>query len=178
MTDTAFSSELLIAGDLPDADAITYHRLERKHGTSLLVGTLLVWFVVTVVWSVIVTVSGIESSLFPRFVFYLFPILPLVLIFIACRVIAASYGYAVRDQDVHYRKGVIWRSETSLPFSRIQHVEVDRGPLERLYGLSTLKFFAAGGGSADLSVPGLNEADAIKLRAFILDRIGADHNDD
>lgn len=178
MAMTGFTTELLRTGDLPEADSIEYQTLDRHHASILIIISLLSWAGITTGWSVIITVTGLASRLSAEYLLYPLPLIALPVIILVCRAMAARYGYALRAQDVHYRKGIVWRSETSLPFNRIQHVEVERGPLERLFGLSTLKFFAAGGGSADLSVPGLREADATRLRAFILEKVGADHNDD
>ena len=85
-------------------------------------------------------------------------------------------GYALRTRDVLFRTGVFFRSITAVPLSRIQHVELSRGPLERLFGLATLQVFTAGGSGSDLSVPGLALDTGERLREFILGRIG-DEND-
>ncbi len=77
-------------------------------------------------------------------------------------------GYAVREHDVNYRTGWFFRSTTSIPFNRIQHCELDRGPLERLFDLSTLKIFTAGGSGSDISIPGLQPEVAQQLRSFII----------
>ena len=78
--------------------------------------------------------------------------------------------YALRDHDIAYRSGLFWRKTTLLLFSRVQHVEVTSGPLQRRFGLATLKFFTAGGSSVDLKIEGLLRDDAKKLREFILHR--------
>lgn len=77
-------------------------------------------------------------------------------------------AYALRDHDIAYRSGLFWRKTTLLLFSRVQHVEVSSGPLQRRFDLATLKFFTAGGSSVDLKIEGLMRDDAEKLREFIL----------
>jgi membrane protein YdbS with pleckstrin-like domain len=84
-------------------------------------------------------------------------------------------GYALRDHDIAYRSGLFWRKTTVLLFSRVQHVEVTSGPLQRRFGLASLKFFTAGGSSVDLKIEGLLRADAEKLREFILLRGAGEH---
>ncbi|MBT8040574.1 MAG: PH domain-containing protein [Gammaproteobacteria bacterium] len=76
-------------------------------------------------------------------------------------------GLALRDHDVAYRHGLFWRKTVLLPFNRIQHVEVSSGPLQRKYGLATLKFFTAGGSSVDLKVDGLTEQRAEQIRSLV-----------
>jgi len=83
--------------------------------------------------------------------------------------------YALRDHDIAYRSGLFWRKTTVLLFSRVQHVEVSSGPLQRKYGLASLKFFTAGGKSVDLKIEGLLREDAEKLKEFILLRSAGEH---
>lgn len=83
--------------------------------------------------------------------------------------------YALRDHDIAYRSGLFWRKTTVLLFSRVQHIEVTSGPLQRRYGLASLKFFTAGGTSVDLKIEGLLREDAEKLKEFILRRSSSEH---
>jgi putative membrane protein len=64
--------------------------------------------------------------------------------------------------------GVLSRSHRSLDVARIQQVELQRGPLQRLFGLTALRIETAGSASepeVDLRV--LPEADALALRAAV-----------
>ena len=68
------------------------------------------------------------------------------------------------DDGFTLRRGRMWRSETRVPQSRVQHLDLKRGPLERRYGLSTLVIHTAGSRHSALTVGGLGEADAERLR--------------
>lgn len=67
-------------------------------------------------------------------------------------------------------RGVFWRSETFVPRSRIQHTEVNQGPLDRRWGMAKLVLHTAGTRLENISVSGLNHADALTLRDALLDR--------
>ncbi len=86
-------------------------------------------------------------------------------------------GYKIRAKDIHYKRGWISRSLTSVPFNRIQHVEIAQGMVDRWMGLATLKVYTAGGSQSDLSIPGLTYAKASKLRQFLLQKIGSDEEE-
>ncbi|MBU2929984.1 PH domain-containing protein [Winogradskyella psychrotolerans] len=75
--------------------------------------------------------------------------------------------YAVRGHDVIYAKGLIVHSVTTVPISRIQHVEESRSWLARHFGLSTLKIFTAGEAGSDLSIKGLPHIEAKGINDFI-----------
>jgi uncharacterized protein len=73
------------------------------------------------------------------------------------------------------RRGRMWRQETRVPASRVQHLDLRRGPLERRLGLATLVIHTAGTRHSAVTVRGLDAADAERLR----DRLGhqIDHDD-
>jgi membrane protein YdbS with pleckstrin-like domain len=83
-------------------------------------------------------------------------------------------GYALRERDISYRKGWIWYNLTTVPFNRIQHCEISQGPLGRIFKLSQLKVYTAGGSSSDLFIGGLDPEQAKKLREFIINKAGLD----
>ncbi len=79
--------------------------------------------------------------------------------------------YAIREHDVIYAKGLIVNSITTVPISRIQHVEESRSWLARYFGLSTLKIFTAGESGSDLSIKGLPHLEAKQIKEIISDKI-------
>ena len=80
-------------------------------------------------------------------------------------------GVSLREFDVAYRSGLFWRKTVIVAFSRVQHVEVSSGPLQRKFGLATVKFFTAGGSSVDLKVDGLSTERAEQMRTLIADKL-------
>jgi membrane protein YdbS with pleckstrin-like domain len=79
--------------------------------------------------------------------------------------------YAIREHDVVYAKGLIVNSITTVPISRIQHVEESRSWLARHFGLSTLKIFTAGEAGSDLSINGLDHLEAKGVNDFISTKV-------
>jgi membrane protein YdbS with pleckstrin-like domain len=84
---------------------------------------------------------------------------------------AGQRGWAVREHDLSAREGIYWRSVTTLPYARIQHVETTSGPIERWRGLARLKLFTAGGMTADLTLIGLEAEAADTLREHLAEQI-------
>lgn len=77
-----------------------------------------------------------------------------------------SWGYAVREHDLLITGGVLIHQRVSIPAGRIQHVDVQQGPLERALGLARVRVYTASGGGADGVIPGLalETADALRER--------------
>lgn len=76
--------------------------------------------------------------------------------------------FCVREQDLVLQKGLIFKQIACQPILRVQHIELKRGPFERLAGLATLQVFSAGGAMHTFEIPGLPLAQAQQLRQFIL----------
>ena len=85
-----------------------------------------------------------------------------------------AFRYIVRDHDLLVQHGVLFRRWSSVPHSRIQHVDTRQGPLERIFGLSRLLIFTAAGSLADASIPGLRSEVAERLRDQLSRRGGDD----
>lgn len=62
------------------------------------------------------------------------------------------------------QRGRLWQTETRVPTSRVQHLDLKRGPLERASKLATLVIHTAGTRMAAVGVSGLDDADAEALR--------------
>jgi membrane protein YdbS with pleckstrin-like domain len=84
--------------------------------------------------------------------------------------------YALREQDLSYKSGVVFRKTVSQPMLRIQHVELKRGPIDRKIGLATLQVFSAGGAMHTFEIPGLPLEKAESIRQFILDHKDVNHH--
>jgi uncharacterized protein len=86
-------------------------------------------------------------------------------------------GYALRQNDITYKSGMFFRSVLVIPFNRIQHCEINQGPIDRWFGLAELSLFTAGGSSSDLNVPGLTMAKASSIKQFVTTQISADEEE-
>src|ERR1700712_1990350 len=88
-------------------------------------------------------------------------IMIIVIAFIPRRV--RSIGYQLRDDDLLFRRGLLFQRFVSVPYGRMQLVDINRGPVSRILGLSDLRFVTAAA-SSGVAIPGLPMADADELR--------------
>ena len=94
----------------------------------------------------------------------------LVAAFLVIRVPLRRYqakGYTMGGDRLRVVRGLLFRSDTVVPFGRVQHIDVDQGPLERMYDLATLTVHTAGSHNASVHLPGLANDDAIAMRETI-----------
>lgn len=64
--------------------------------------------------------------------------------------------------------GLWWRRETRVSRRRVQHTDINRGPLDRRLGLASLKVYTAGTRLASIELDGVDAARAIELRDALL----------
>lgn len=74
------------------------------------------------------------------------------------------WRFEVQADGLYIERGVFTRVTTVVPFVRVQHVDSQRGPLERLVSLATVVVYTAGSRSADVAIPGLTPDRAEGLR--------------
>lgn len=73
--------------------------------------------------------------------------------------------YRVEGGTLHLKRGVLQKSERSLPLEHVQSVNTVQGIVQRLFGVVELKVEAAGGGGQpEISLPALSRDSARALR--------------
>lgn len=72
------------------------------------------------------------------------------------------------------RRGRLWQRETRVPATRVQHLDLKRGPLQRSRSLATLVVHTAGTRHGAVTVPHLDERDAEALRERLSRQIDDD----
>jgi uncharacterized protein len=74
-----------------------------------------------------------------------------------------AWSYAERDDDLLVRRGVLFSRLSVVPYGRMQFIDVTAGPVERSFGLATVRLHTAAAAS-DARIPGLARAEAGRLR--------------
>lgn len=79
-------------------------------------------------------------------------------------------SYVLDAEGIEIRTGVWWREVISVPRSRVQHIDVSQGPMERSFGLGRLVVYTAGTSHSRVELAGLSHAVALALRNYLLPR--------
>jgi len=82
------------------------------------------------------------------------------------------------DAGFAVRRGRMWQWETRVPTSRVQHLDLKRGPIERAHGLASLVLHTAGTRLSAVSISGLEDADAEALRDHFSRQIDRQDDDE
>lgn len=105
-------------------------------------------------------------------------LLVLIIGWVWARLSYRFYKYELREDGFRKESGIIWKKYTTIPYGRIQNVEIYRGLIARILGLSDLHIQTAGGVAqsrygafSEGRLPGLSRADAEKMRDELVNRV-------
>lgn len=110
-------------------------------------------------------------------VFFLFILWPLISLFTA-KLIRNSWKYQLTEKAIKIEKGVIWKKYISIPYNKIQNIDIYRGIIDRILGLSKVQIQTAGysitkyGVTSEGQLPGLNKNTAETLREALINKVG------
>ncbi|GAB3603052.1 PH domain-containing protein [Microbacterium aureliae] len=80
---------------------------------------------------------------------------------------ARAIGYQLREDDLVFRRGILWQRMVAVPYGRMQLVDITHGPLDRGFGIAQLKFVTAAA-STGVVIPGLPQSTAETLRDHLV----------
>ncbi|WP_309602839.1 PH domain-containing protein [Sphingomonas sp.] len=101
-------------------------------------------------------------------------LLALGAIVIAPNRIYRRLGYSVDGDFLRVVRGWLFHSDTIVPFVRVQHIDVNRGPLDKVFGTASLVVHTAGTHNSIVTLPGLSPDRAAELRELIRGSIPTD----
>ncbi|HEX8215687.1 MAG TPA: PH domain-containing protein [Allosphingosinicella sp.] len=101
-------------------------------------------------------------------------LLGLLLVFVLPQRRYRAWGYDVTEDELYVQNGIWLRTLTIVPFGRVQHIDVSQGPIERRYGVGAITLHTAGTRSSAVVLPGLEMADAERMRDEIRGKIRQD----
>ncbi len=142
-----------------DLNVGEWHRVSPKYVVVVIVGTIVSGVVAAAVATFLWLVAGWTLAWIALGVIAIVTVISLV---IAPRR-ARSIGYWEREDDLLFRRGIMFQRFVSVPYGRMQLIDITRGPVGRMLGLADLKFVTAAA-STGVVIPGLPDAEAAELR--------------
>ncbi|MDU0348762.1 PH domain-containing protein [Actinomyces sp. MRS3W] len=80
-----------------------------------------------------------------------------------------AMGYAMAEDHLLWRKGIMFRRISVIPYGRMQFVDTSQGPLGRYLGIAEVKLHTASA-TTDATINGLPVAEAENLRQLLSER--------
>ena len=103
----------------------------------------------------------------------------IILRYVWARLVYHFYRYELLDVALRKERGILYKRYVSIPYNRVQNVDISRSILERILGLSTLQIQTAGKSGvvgAESVLPGLSQEIAESLRDELIKRASQNKN--
>ncbi len=95
-------------------------------------------------------------------------------IFVAPDRVYRRLGYAIDESLLRVVRGWLFHTDTIVPFIRVQHIDVLRGPFDKMFGTASLIVHTAGTHNSIVTLPGLAPEQAAAMRETIRGSIRTD----
>lgn len=87
------------------------------------------------------------------------------------------WRFELRENEYRAERGIVWKRYVSIPYGRIQNVDIHRGLIARILGLSDILIHTAGYGGvgsrgvgSEGRLPGLDKVEAESIRDELLEK--------
>ncbi|MEK5645534.1 hypothetical protein BK138_33830 [Paenibacillus rhizosphaerae] len=144
-----------------DPRAVKARRMEGWIASAISVVLIIALLWLTMAYSWPVWIAGWSAAAVLLFIVLELAVLPGLLY--------RYWRYEITEKNVELNHGVWVRRKTLIPMVRIQHVDSKQGPIQKIYGLSTVTFSTAAGSHR---IPALSEQEAENIRKQISDWAG------
>ncbi len=82
--------------------------------------------------------------------------------------------YRLKERMLHSVHGWMFHTDTLVPFVRVQHLDVKRSPLDKMFGTASLVVHTAGTHNSIVTVDGLSPGRAAEIRDIIREHVRSD----
>jgi uncharacterized protein len=147
--------------------------VEPGYKNVLRVRLLTFWLPVSI-GAVIFDQAGLDGTPIHGLLTTLIPLLGLISLGLAPQRIYRHLRYGLNDRLLQVMRGWMFHSDTVVPLVRVQHLDVVRGPFDKLFGTASLVVHTAGTHNSIVTVPGLSPARAAEIRDIIRGHVRTD----
>lgn len=164
------SFENIAVISFPELSENEFLSIEKKYLNVIYINFFILFFASFSIVFLVDFTNTINISPF-SFWIYIALIIAFTIQFLILEIGFSKRKYLVRSKDISYKSGLFFMKTTTVPFHRIQHIEINQGPFSRFFNLAVLSVFTAGNSSDDLKIRGIKMTDASKIKEFISTQI-------
>jgi membrane protein YdbS with pleckstrin-like domain len=135
---------------------------------------LAVFWAPLTVGAIIFDQSVLRDTPFHGALTILVPLIALIAVVAAPQRVYRRLGYRLTDRLLQSVRGWLFHVDTLVPFVRVQHIDVTRGPLDKMFGTASLVVHTAGTHNSIVTVNGLAPDTASHIRDTIREHIRSD----
>lgn len=135
---------------------------------------LLMLWLPLVIGGVILDQNALDETAFHGALTVALPLFALIGVAAAPQRIYARLRYGLGERLLQVVRGWLFQVDTVVPFVRVQHVDVTRGPFDKMFGTASLVVHTAGTHNSTVTLPGLSPERAGEIRDIIREHVRTD----
>ena len=162
-----------MASQLEPAGEVALEPVEPGYRTVLRVRLVMFW---SVLWAVAAVADQVFLKLTPIAGLPTLgvPIVGLAAVVVAPQRVYRRLHFRLTERLLQVVRGWLFHVDTVVPLVRVQHIDVTRGPLEKMFGVATLVVHTAGTHNSIVTLPGLAPERAAQIRDIIREHVRTD----
>ena len=156
----------------PDGE-VALEPVEPGYKTVLRVRLVIFW---SVLWAVAAVADQVFLKMTPiaGLLTLGVPIIGLAAVVVAPQRVYRRLHFRLTERLLQVVRGWLFHVDTVVPLVRVQHIDVTRGPLEKMFGVATLVVHTAGTHNSIVTLPGLAPERAAQIRDIIREHVRTD----
>ena len=148
-------------------ETIEYKKLEPSAKNCMRISAVIVLAVILIP-ATIITILLLEAGMLGLICLGASWILAAAYVAVAPALRYERYRYAIDEEAIRVRKGLLWISEDTVPMERLHKIKTSQGPIARIFKLSTINVTTAGG---DVDIQFLKDEEATEIAELLKKKI-------
>lgn len=166
-----FTNETLNINSLPKFEEVNFSSLHKNYIKVVCINIAITLLILAIAIGVLLYFNEELQNTSSYLIFGISYLVFAIIILFSSLVSVKRRGFAVREKDILYKRGLISTTTTMIPFNRIQHVAMHEGFFSRIFNLAQIQIFTAGGSSSDIKISGIEKEKAESIKELLMLKI-------
>lgn len=166
-----FTNETLDINSLPKFEEVNFSPLHKNYTKVIYINIAIVLVIFAIGIGVLLYFNEELQSKLSYSIFAISYLVFAIILFFGNIASVKKRGFAVREKDILYKRGLISTTTTMIPFNRIQHVAMHEGVFSRIFNLAQIQIFTAGGSTSDVKISGIEKEKAESIKELLMQKI-------
>lgn len=166
-----FTNETLNLNSLPKFEEVDFSPLHKNYLKVVYINIAITLLLFAIAIGVLIfTIEELQNTLW-YLIFGISYFVFAIIVFFASIASVKKRGFAIREKDILYKRGLIATTTTLIPFNRVQHVSMHEGAFSRIFNLAQIQIFTAGGSTSDVKISGIEKEMAENIKELLMQKI-------
>jgi len=166
-----FTNEIVNLNSLPKFEEVNFSPLHKNYLKVVYINIAITLLIVAIAIGVLLYFNEHLQFTSYYLVFGISYLVFAVIVFFSSIASVKKRGFAIREKDILYKRGLISTTTTMIPFNRVQHVAMHEGVFSRIFNLAQIQIFTAGGSTSDVKISGIEKEKAENIKELLMQKI-------